>query len=64
LQKNEKDHDLDEIEKIVIILKGIQARGESTSVKKRSEVHNRSWGIFLGSKGVQEEFSWSFKGEL
>jgi hypothetical protein len=37
-------------------LKRIQARRESTSAQKRDEVCKRRWGIFLGSKGLQEEF--------
>jgi hypothetical protein len=42
----------------------MQARRESTSAQKRSEVCKRRWGIFLESKGAHEEFSWSFKGAL
>jgi hypothetical protein len=45
-------------------LKRLQERRESTSAQKRSEVCKRRWGIFLGSKGAQEEFSWSFKGVI
>jgi hypothetical protein len=45
-------------------LKCIQARRESITVQKRFEVCKRSWGGFLGSKGTQKKFSWSFKGVL
>ena len=45
-------------------MKIVQARRESTSVQKRSEVHKRREGVFLGSKGAQEELFWRFKGAL
>ena len=37
---------------------------ENTSSTIKFGVWKRRWRVFLGSKGVQEEFSWSFKGAL
>jgi hypothetical protein len=52
-------------------LKNIQAKRESISALKRKyKCTEEIWGaqeelgVFLGSKGVQEEFYWSFKGVL
>jgi hypothetical protein len=51
--------------KIYVHNRGESKKEEKVQVKKkRYEVQKKRWGVLLGSKGAQEEFSWIFEDVL